>query len=82
MHICRTYFLISIDHIFDTLTFDAHNFLDIDPFLTNLAPLERSREGLFNGTRIVKNGNFLTKLWGFYYSIISVEKLIFKNPNL
>ena len=63
MHICRTYFFISIDHILDTPTFDAHNFLDIDPFLTNLVPLERSRKGLFNGTKIIKNGKLLTKVW-------------------
>ena len=41
----------------------VHNFLNIDPFLTRLVPLESSHSQLSNGINLVKNGYMLRKLW-------------------
>ena len=40
-----------------------HNFLNIDPFLMILVPIESSRSPLSNGIKIIKNGSILRKLW-------------------
>ena len=41
----------------------TYNFVNNGPLVTILVPLERSRTGLSNGTKIVTNGPVLTKLW-------------------
>ena len=39
------------------------NFLNIDPFLTKIIPIESSHSQLSIGTGLVKNGSILRKLW-------------------
>ena len=40
-----------------------HIFLNIDPFLMKFVPFESSHSQLSNGTRIIKNGSILRKIW-------------------
>ena len=47
----------------------AHNFLNIDPFLTRPVPIESSHSQLSIGTGLVKNGTILRKLWSNRNSI-------------
>ena len=65
MPIYQRYIMNNIFHKLGIPTLNVHNFPNKDPFLTNLAPLKRSRTGLFNGAKFVKNGCLLTKLWGY-----------------
>ena len=47
----------------NSLPWWAHNFLNIDPFLMIFVPFERGDRELSNGTKIVKNGSKIRKLW-------------------
>ena len=40
-----------------------HIFLNIDPFLMKFVPFESSHSQLSNGTKIIKNGSILRKIW-------------------
>ena len=64
MGFCPAVFIDNIFRLFRTPTLKPHNFVNKDPFLTNLALLKSSRTGLFNGAKFVKNGPLLIKLWG------------------
>ncbi len=44
------------------LSLRAHNFVDMDAFLTKPVPIERSFGVLSNGTGFVKNASISTKL--------------------
>ena len=49
----------------------AHSFLKRDPFLTIFAPFERGDRELSNGTKIIKNGSILRKLWNNRNKVIN-----------
>ena len=51
-----TVFIDYVFYNFMTPTLKPHNFVAKARFLTNLVRFERSRTGLFNGTKFVKNG--------------------------
>ena len=75
----------NIFHKLGISTLNVHNFLDKNPISINLAPLmalKRSRTGLFNGTKFIKNGCLLTKLGGFELRRSYRNKLFLKNPIL
>ena len=55
-------FFLTVFLIYQAKTLEAHNFVNNNPFLTNLVPKFRSLTGLYNGTKIVKFGPMLTKL--------------------
>ena len=58
--------MVLVDYVFYNLmapTLKPNNFIGKVWFLTNLVWFERSRTGLFNGTKFVKNGTMGTKLW-------------------
>ena len=45
------------------LTLPGHNFVNNGPILTILVPINSQGQGLLNGTKMVKIGPMLTKLW-------------------
>ena len=53
-------------------------FVNIYPFLTKIVPLESSHSQLSNGTKIIKNGAILRKLWPNRNK--SVSKNFFRFP--
>ena len=55
--------ILTIMHIVLTLFRFLHNFRNTDPFLMIFAPLESSHSQLSNGTKLIKNGSILRKLW-------------------